>query len=40
MQPFWYFSLICYLVQKDSHRDSILHILMYPGWRNGILQKD
>ena len=24
-QPFWYFSLICYPAQKDSHRDFISH---------------
>ena len=28
-QPFWYFSLICCPVHTDSHRDFILHILMY-----------
>ena len=28
-QPFWYFSLICYPSQLDSHRDFISYILMY-----------
>ena len=28
-QPFWYFSLICCPAHTDSHRDLILHILMY-----------
>ena len=27
--PFWYFSLICYPAHLDSHRDFMLHILMY-----------
>ena len=28
-QSFWYFSLICHPAHIDSHRDFILHILMY-----------
>ena len=29
-QPFLYFQLICYPAHTDSHRDLILHVLMYP----------
>ena len=28
-QQFWYFSLICYHVHKDSYRDFIWHVHMY-----------